>query len=71
MTDRRKARRCPHCGSARVAEIVYGLLAPNFWEHHDKEAVVLGGCEITGSDPQWRCRECGAEWGEERGGDVF
>ena len=64
MSDRGKPRKCPQCGSERVAEIVYGLPGPDFVEHHDPEKVVLGGCEITGGDPQWCCRECGAEWRE-------
>jgi len=65
MSQPGKPRTCPHCGSERVARIVYGLPAPDFFEHHDEEKVVLGGCVVTGSDPEWHCKECGEEWGED------
>ena len=27
--------------------------------------VVLGGCCVTGSDPEWHCNECGCEFGDD------
>lgn len=54
--------RCPLCGSAKVAPILYGL--PNFNEELeralDEGKIALGGCEITGDDPSWKCLNCGA-----------
>jgi hypothetical protein len=52
---------CPSCGSPRIARILYGL--PAF----DKElenalsqgTVTLGGCVVTGDDPEWECLQCG------------
>lgn len=57
--------KCPKCGSAKVAAIKYGL--PAFDEELERELeagrVVLGGCVITGDDPEWQCNECEHQWG--------
>jgi hypothetical protein len=54
---------CPACGGERVAGIVYGLLDMSNQELKQKldaEEVMSGGCMVTGSDPAWRCLDCGA-----------
>jgi primosomal protein N' len=66
-----KPDRCPECGSEKVASIFYGL--PVFTvelERQLKEGeVILGGCCVTGDDPQWHCVECRHQWGKmEEGG---
>jgi hypothetical protein len=52
---------CPTCGSPRVARILYGL--PAFSEELERAlqegTVALGGCVVTGDDPDWRCLACG------------
>jgi hypothetical protein len=52
--------KCPACGSARVAEIIYGLPAfsPELEEALESGRTVLGGCCVTSDDPRWRCLEC-------------
>lgn len=56
---------CPHCGSTNVAGILWG--APVFDDdlsHElDEGRIVLGGCCVTGSDPDWHCNDCGHEFG--------
>lgn len=55
-----KPQRCPVCG-AGVARILWGM--PDFNERLRRELeegkVVLGGCVLSGDDPQWECRSCG------------
>jgi predicted RNA-binding Zn-ribbon protein involved in translation (DUF1610 family) len=58
-----KPKECPACGASPVASILYGL--PAMDEELDSKIerglVALGGCIVTGDDPQWRCASCGAE----------
>jgi hypothetical protein len=61
-------RTCSGCGSSRQALIVYGL--PEFTDELrarlDAGSVVLGGCCVSGEDPEWRCLDCRREWGVSR-----
>ncbi len=52
---------CPACGSARIARILYGLPAfsKNLQDALSKRTVTLGGCIVTGDDPEWECLGCG------------
>lgn len=56
--------KCPKCGSRRMATILYGL--PLFNEELDESLrrgeVTLGGCCITGSDPDKECHDCFHRW---------
>jgi ribosomal protein S27AE len=62
-------RKCPRCGSERIAEILYGMPVSSEGLRLNLETgrVVLGGCEVTGNDPRWRCIRCGYEMGRLRG----
>ena len=55
-----KPEKCPACGSNHVADILYGL--PDFSDELcaelDAGKTVLGGCCLTGDDPEWRCVDC-------------
>ena len=57
---KRKPRKCPQCGSAKIANILYGL--PIFSPELEKELkdgkIELGGCCISDDDPIWKCTEC-------------
>jgi ribosomal protein L37AE/L43A len=52
---------CPSCGSPRVARILYGLTAfdKELEEALSQGTVTLGGCLVTGDDPEWECLQCG------------
>lgn len=56
----KKPAKCPECGSARIAKILYGL--PIFSEELEAEMeagqIVLGGCVVTNLDPVWQCTSC-------------
>ena len=57
----RKPRKCPACGSGPVARIMYGM--PAFSEELerdlDKGRITIGGCIVSGDDPDWECTACG------------
>jgi len=65
----RRSRKCPRCGSERIARILYGMPAFSEELRLDLEAgrVALGSCAVTGNDPRWRCLNCGYEMGRPRG----
>ena len=60
--------KCPECGSAKVAEIVYGLPSSDWdWEKDvDAGRVRLGGCCVPPDPRQWKCDSCGHEWGRQK-----
>ena len=53
-------RKCPKCGSRRVAPIQYGM--PAYSEEMEQqlkdEKLYLGGCCISGMQPTYHCFEC-------------
>ena len=53
-------RKCPKCGSVRIAPILYGL--PAYSEEMEKqlkdEKLYLGGCCIFGVEPTYHCFQC-------------
>ena len=63
----RRPKKCPECGSSRVATILWGM--PAFSEiKDDLEAgrIVIGGCCIDDNDPKWECTDCEHRWGRAR-----
>ena len=57
---RRKSRKCPSCGSNKIANILFGM--PAFSEELENDLkegrVVLGGCCVSDDDPSWQCADC-------------
>lgn len=60
----RKPRKCPACGSKRIARILYGLPAFSEQLKQDMEAgkIKLGGCCIREDNPDWQCADCDLEF---------
>jgi hypothetical protein len=58
-----KPIKCPHCGSEKIARILYDM--PAFSERLQKmltnNEIVLGGCCITEDDPVWKSVNCRAD----------
>jgi hypothetical protein len=54
-----KPRKCPNCGSLKIARIVYGLvdLTPELEKDLKEGKVALGGCVI--GEAKWECVGCG------------
>lgn len=59
-----KPKKCPQCGHAPVARILYGLpnLTPELQASLDDGSVVIGGCVIFEESPSWQCTSCQAEY---------
>jgi hypothetical protein len=57
---KRKPKKCPACGSHRIANILYGM--PDFSAKLEKDLsagrITLGGCCISNDDPEWQCADC-------------
>jgi hypothetical protein len=61
-----KPTRCPKCGGTEFALIVYGLVRPSKVRNKlDSGEIALGGCIVTGNDPEWRCNTCGKRFPED------
>jgi hypothetical protein len=62
----RKPRKCPSCGSTTVASIHYGMPASSeeLFEKERLGKVIFGGCVIAidGSQPNWQCPKCDAQF---------
>ncbi len=46
--------RCGNCGATMI-QIVYGYPSESMFRDAARGKIALGGCVITGSDPQWTC----------------
>ncbi len=55
-----KPKECPKCKSRKVMGILYGMPDRSYKIPDD---VYLGGCCVTGRDPDWHCDGCSWEWG--------
>ncbi len=54
--------RCPGCGSRSIVPIIYGYPTVETVLQAHRDELHLGGCYVTGDDPQFRCRGCGTNW---------
>lgn len=56
---------CPKCGCGSVARIAWSMPAysEELMEDLDAGRVHIGGCCVTGEDPEWHCNDCEHEWG--------
>lgn len=59
-----KAPKCPKCGSGSVAQIIWGdpVYYDGLIRDIDEGRVHIGGCCITGNDPDWHCNDCEEEF---------
>ena len=60
VTRERRPAKCPACGAATVAWIVWGLPAGPV-----RGQVVYGGCCLPVNPPKWACKTCNHEWGRD------
>lgn len=57
----RRPKRCPRCGG-EICDILYGEPTSTWEEDYLRDTehrAVLGGCCITGEDPDFECADCG------------
>ena len=57
-----RPKQCPECGSNDVIPIQYGIPGPEMFKEWEAGKIELGGCVITGDDPNWYCKKCGHRW---------
>jgi ADP-ribosyl-[dinitrogen reductase] hydrolase len=51
---------CPHCGeTVRPVPLVFGYPTDETFEQAGRGEVALGGCVVSGDDPDWACPICG------------
>lgn len=63
MSKRRKRKpKCPNCKSTKVIPIVYGEPPPDIEEKSRQGKLIMGGCIIHESNPNWYCKSCGKAW---------
>lgn len=55
-----KPEKCPSCGGKKIADILWGMpdFSPELEDDMEKGRIVLGGCVVTGDDPEWECTAC-------------
>lgn len=58
----RKGSTCPACARARLVPILYGLPTSDLGDREAAMEIVLGGCCVTGNDPELQCLGCGARF---------
>ena len=58
----RKGSTCPTCKRAKLVPIVYGLPGIELRQDSENGRVALGGCVVTGNDPELECLGCEAQF---------
>ncbi len=54
--------KCPQCGSRSVVPILYGYPTEDSINKAHRGELHMGGCMVTGDDPELSCNECGEQW---------
>ena len=62
-TTNRKPRKCPNCGSKRIARLLYGPshFYPELRDEIETGRVLLKACCLKGPLPVWECGFCGMQ----------
>jgi len=57
---KRKPRKCPECGSRKIASILWGLplLDAGTRQKIETGKIVLGGCLVGPERAEWSCVDC-------------
>ena len=63
-------KKCPNCGSTNVLGILYGMPTHEAFLKAEAGEIKLGGCCITGSDPEYYCKDCEHEWDKQQSIDY-
>ena len=61
VTPLKLCDKCPYCGG-KLLPIVYGMPGEELQQKAENGEVILGGCCLTGTDPQKQCSECGFQF---------
>lgn len=55
-------KKCSKCGSKNAIKILYGMPTHEAFLMAQEGKIKLGGCCITGTDPEYYCKDCDNEW---------
>jgi len=55
---------CPECGSPEVIPILYGPPTKDLIEAEASGLCIVGGKNMSDTDPEWHCNDCEHEWSE-------
>ncbi len=62
QSRKRKARRCPECGSFETVPVVHGIPTRAWQKAIDKGKAVLADREEWEGMTKWHCTSCGCDW---------
>ncbi len=54
---------CPKCKSNMIIDIVYRFTSEEMSDKAGNNKIALGGCGIEPSNPAFKCKSCGEEFG--------
>ena len=54
-------KKCPKCGE-NLIEIIYGMPGSELFEAEERGEVILGGCEVSDDQPEYRCKNCDVDY---------
>lgn len=54
---------CPKCKSNMIIDIVYRFTSEEMSDEAGNNKIALGGCCIEPSNPAFKCKSCGEEFG--------
>jgi hypothetical protein len=58
-----KKPKCPSCGKHKGVPFVHGEVSnPTVIAQAEREEIVLCGCALSGTDPDWHCPACSHGW---------
>ena len=53
---------CPECLAKEGVDIIYGYPTDTTLKSWQNKEIELGGCVISGDDPEFKCLKCGHLW---------
>lgn len=53
---------CPICKKRSVVKIIYGYPSQELLDEAIKKEVVLGGCIVEETSPEFHCLKCNKQW---------
>ena len=53
---------CISCGEVSAVKILYGYPSHEMMRLKKEGLIELGGCIVSGNDPNYRCKKCGHTW---------
>lgn len=62
QSRKRKARRCPECGSFEICPVVHGIPTQAWQKAIEAGKAILSDREEWEGMTKWYCKTCGCDW---------